>query len=208
MGNSEFYDGDIDERREQALVAGRESGVHVLAGTHVELCGVRFIGATLWTSLAATGRFAESMAWFESYLDSRRPITILDQGGSRRMRALDFVAEHARHVDAIAASLYGSDVPCVVVSHHAPHQCCVDRRFDDPVANAAYFTDLEWLIRAGRPAAWIHGHTHASADHMVCGTRVMSNPKGHGTDPACVNENFDPRLVIDIPTAAGVWRAA
>ena len=36
------------------------------------------------------------------------------------------------------------------------------------------------MIGRGKPALWLHGHVHNSNDYMVGGTRVVSNPKGHG----------------------------
>ncbi len=41
---------------------------------------------------------------------------------------------------------------------------------------------------------WIHGHTHATADYYVGGTRVIANPHGYGLE----NRDFDPTLIVEV----------
>jgi len=52
----------------------------------------------------------------------------------------------------------------VVISHHAPHPRSVDPAFAADPSSVAYASDLCELIRVFRPAIWVHGHVHRSAD--------------------------------------------
>jgi len=99
------------------------------------------------------------------------------------------------------------DGPTVVVTHHGPHPGSIHPRFNGNVANPAFVSDLSSLM--GRAALWIHGHTHASFDYEVAGTRVLANPRGyagphpvsgrvHGTPDSPENPAFDPALTVEL----------
>ena len=66
----------------------------------------------------------------------------------------------------------------VVISHHAPHPRSVDPAFAADPSSVAYASDLCELIRVFRPAIWVHGHVHRSADYIVERTRIICNPRG------------------------------
>jgi hypothetical protein len=48
------------------------------------------------------------------------------------------------------------------------------------------------MMEEGRPALWVHGHTHDSYDYWVGSTRVVCNPRGYDDE----NIAFDPVLVV------------
>jgi hypothetical protein len=52
------------------------------------------------------------------------------------------------------------------------------------------------LLRAQRPALWLHGHTHASVDCTVGETRIVCNPFGYVPDE--LNAEFRDRLLIEL----------
>ena len=73
--------------------------------------------------------------------------------------------------------------------------------------NPSFVSDLSSLM--GGAALWIHGHTHASSDYVVAGTRVVANPRGyagrhpvsgklHGSREQPENAEFDPLLVVEV----------
>ncbi|MDX8482282.1 hypothetical protein RFN28_28060 [Mesorhizobium sp. VK24D] len=77
--------------------------------------------------------------------------------------------------------------------HASPAARAIDSsRFNGDLLNAAYASDLSALIEAGRPALWLHGHTHDSCDYQVGNTRVVCNPRGYEDE----NAAFDPALVV------------
>jgi Icc-related predicted phosphoesterase len=113
-----------------------------------------------------------------------------------------FVPEAAArlHQDSrrfIEDALGAASIPTVVVTHHLPHAASLPDRFQGDLLNAAYASDLTETMKAGRPALWVHGHTHDCCDHWVGETRVACNPRGYDDE----NKNFELRRLVNI--AAG-----
>jgi Icc-related predicted phosphoesterase len=84
-------------------------------------------------------------------------------------------------------------IPTVIVTHHLPHPRSISGRFKSDLLNAAYASDLTDIIETGRPALWLHGHTHDSCDYRVGNTRIICNPRGYEDE----NNGFKPGLVIE-----------
>jgi Icc-related predicted phosphoesterase len=84
----------------------------------------------------------------------------------------------------------------VVITHHLPTPNAVAPHFSDNPLNPFFVCDVEDIIRKKRPALWIYGHTHGSADFQLGDTRLVCNPLGYvGTEQ---NAEFDDRCVIEI----------
>jgi Icc-related predicted phosphoesterase len=94
----------------------------------------------------------------------------------------------------IGESLRTERIPTVAVTHHLPHPRSIPDRFAGDLLNAAYASDLSSVIESGRPALWIHGHTHDNCDHMVGGTRIICNPRGYADE----NSRFETGMVIEL----------
>jgi len=103
----------------------------------------------------------------------------------RLIEDIDTAPEEHQHV---VASLRERVLPGdVVVTHHGPSLRSVPECFRESIVNCFFTTDLEDLIRALRPALWVHGHTHSPLDYRVGETRVYANPlgyRGEGSNPA------------------------
>ena len=84
--------------------------------------------------------------------------------------------------------------PHVVVTHHAPSPGSVAPAYAGHPLNPAFASDLDALIRAGRPDLWVHGHVHTSFDYRLGATRVVCNPRGYPGE----NPGFDAGLVIEL----------
>lgn len=205
-GNHEYYDGDFLDLREALRTEAAGLGIHLLDDSSTAIAGVRFIGATLWTDLelyGAAGREALLARGLEHLVEYHT----IRVGGER------FTPDHslALHQESriflereLAAPFAGKTV---VVTHHGPHPGSIHPRFAGSVVNPSFTSDLSPLM--GPAALWIHGHTHASCDYVVNGTRVLANPRGycgrhpvsgrlHGTPGAPENADFDPALVVEI----------
>ena len=167
--------------------------MRVLECSSVEAGGIRFVGCTLWTDLAFRGNpYLAGIALTQAMTDFR---AIRVAPAYRRFQPADAAAQHRASVAWLKSEWGRSDLPTVVVSHHAPSARSLDPRFaDDPVA-AGYASALEPLIASLQPAAWIHGHVHQSVDYTVASTRVVCNPRGYADEP---NREFDPGLVITV----------
>ena len=191
-GNHEFYKGAVREGIEDGRKAAEQfPGVHFMENDTVTIGGVRFIGCTLWTDYRIEGHQQLAMIHARERMNDHRQIA-LQTNPWRRFLPTDAYRLHQDSRRFIEASLAAADGPTVVVTHHLPLAASIPARFQGDLINAAYASDLSGIIEEGRPALWIHGHTHDSCDYVLGNTRVVSNPRGYDDE----NELFDPALVV------------
>ncbi|MEG9528092.1 MAG: metallophosphoesterase [Hyphomicrobiales bacterium] len=186
---------DLGPAHEQAQALG----IHLLAeGEAVEICGTRFIGATLWTDFAINPRLTALARsdYDQGLMRDRQRITTTLWGGYSRWLSRDVIASHRTHRSAIADQLAAPFAgPTVVVTHHAPHPHSLRGGGWSEPLDGAYASDLgDLLARPDAPALWIHGHVHESSDYRAEGTRILCNPRGYATE----NPEFDARLVVTL----------
>jgi predicted phosphodiesterase len=178
-GNHEYY----RSCRPDALAAGRiaaaRSGVDFLEDEATWIGDVAFAGCTLWTDyrLDGDGRVASSMDDARRMLADHRRID-----RARRPAAMPFRPEDAAAVHRASRARLES--------------LALDRACAGRPLNPAFASRLEGTIGRLGAAVWVHGHVHASRDHVVGRTRVVCNPKGYGRE----NRAFDPALVLDATT--------
>lgn len=192
LGNHEYYGGDADGVLAACHNAARGTSVHVLERDCVDIGGVRFLGAALWTDF---GLFGEAFG-ADSRDAARRDMPdfrlITHNGAPLTPEAT--VAWHQRSrawLDAELARDY--DGPTVVVTHHAPHPR--SNHYDGDVMSPAFVADLSALIAQRQPTLWVHGHTHASEDYRVGASRIVANQAGYADEPT----GWAPDWTIDVP---------
>jgi predicted phosphodiesterase len=172
-----------------------------------ELAQARFIGLTLWTDWAQSGRWVADL----EIPQSRERAAALARShaghfrsGAREYRAIrtergpwtpyDAVAEHARERAILLDELVrGHDGPTVVITHHAPLANCADVYRDRVPWWAPGFYGSELLPvlpEEIRPDLWVFGHVHAAFDVQCGRTRAIANPYEGG--------QFNPRLVVEL----------
>jgi predicted phosphodiesterase len=194
-GNHEFYGFD----RHAELKTGRAEAakflnIHLLERDAVEICGVTFLGCTLWTDYRYAGVREQARAMYlaAQRLNDHRLIT----NGRGVWTPQDALEEHeasrawlGRQLDRAGAAT------TVVVTHHAPSPGSVHERYREDLLTAAFTSDLGDLI--GRARLWIHGHMHAPADYVQDGCRVLANPRGY----VGIKEDsaFNAGLVVEVP---------
>jgi len=193
-GNHEFYKGSIKEGIEdgRSAAAGFPS-IHFLENNVAVIDGVRFIGATLWTDYRIEGHPQVAMFHARERMNDYRQIA-KQRKPWQRFAPETAYRMHQHSLLFIDSALKADPIKTVVVTHHLPHARSVPARFKGDLLNAAYASDLSGVIDAGRPALWIHGHTHESCDYIVGDTRVVCNPRGYEDE----NGNFNPALTIQI----------
>jgi predicted phosphohydrolase len=192
-GNHEYYGEALPQLTAKLQAAGADWPVRVLERSAVVLDGVRFLGCTLWTDLALYGNpYLGGLAVADVMADFR---TIRVSPTYRRFRPGDAAALHRVTLRWLAEEFSQSDLPTVVVSHHAPSAQSLDPRFAADPTNAGYASALDELIARWQPVAWIHGHVHRSVDYVVGRTRVVCNPRGYADE---AGQGFDPALVITV----------
>lgn len=205
LGNHDYYGNSIDTALAKARAAVSGSNVHILENNRIELGGVRFIGATLWTDFEISVGDGDEDYPAELRLEIARrdvahlsndfteirreaggPITV-DDLRERHFRSRAFI------VDELAKPFSGKTV---VLTHHLPLTACLDQRYHGNLSNAAYASDLSHVIDAGRPDFWIHGHVHQRQDFVRGRTRIICNPRGMWHQIG--ESGFKPDLVINL----------
>lgn len=197
-GNHEWYRHKRDTDFEKAVAeAARHKNIHLLQDSHVDIDGVRFVGATLWTDYALYG---EPYRWqcytaAQSGMNDHRLIRVA-KGGYRKWTTKDAWQEHCAsrlYIEKMLAQPF--DGKRVVVTHHAPSMKSIDHeRHAGDILNAAFASDLEALV--DKCDLWVHGHIHTRRDYRIGDGRVICNPRGY----VGIGEKsgFDPELVVEV----------
>jgi Icc-related predicted phosphoesterase len=179
-GNHELYGTGRDEVLAITREAARRNGnLRWLDGDTVELGGRRFLGAPMW--------FPKPDAEGE-----RAKYGLND---FRRIRDFEswVYAENARAIALFEKEMREGDI---VVTHHLPSRASVAPQWVGSSLNPFFVCDVEPLIRARKPALWIHGHTHHSVDVRVGATRIVCNPFGYVRIEQ--NAGFDEAMTIEL----------
>lgn len=193
-GNHEFYKESIQEGLEDGRnTAAGFPDVHFLENDSVIIDGVRFIGATLWTDYRIEGHPDLAMVYARERMNDYRLIAKQRNPWQRFVPETSF-RMHQESRLFLDSALKADPITTVVVTHHLPHAGSIPPRFKGDLLNAAFASDLSKVIEDGRPALWVHGHTHDSCDYQVGSTRILCNPRGYDDE----NTAFDPTLVVRI----------
>jgi Icc-related predicted phosphoesterase len=202
LGNHEFYNRAASMQRLREL-AGRaavrtDNRVSVLDDMGITIAGVRILGSTLWYSLEVFGTDPESMAHAARGAASLNDRNLIrrDDASTARWEPADARRQHLASKAWLEAEMAASELPVVVVTHHAPHPGSIAPIYKDDWATAGFVSDMSDVIEKYQPALWVHGHTHASFDYEIGSTRIVCNPHGYGRENA---DRFDPGLVIELP---------
>lgn len=189
-GNHEYY--GSDRAAVQAIsreACRRNSNLRWLDGPDiVTVRGQRFVGAPMW--FRHPGK-AEVLKMLMS--DFHR---IRDFEGwvyAENSRALSFFDSELRNGD-------------VVITHYLPIAACIHEKWRGDPLNPYFLCDVEPLVRARRPRAWIHGHTHESVDLTLthvrddgehAQTKILCNPFGYlGHE---LNAAFLEKAILNLP---------
>ncbi|WP_100074887.1 metallophosphoesterase [Chryseobacterium camelliae] len=194
LGNHEYYKGSYSKTLNRIKEAAFGSNVHVLENNTVDIDGIRFHGATLWTDFSIFGNPVQYGMLCQSQMNDYKMIR-RDPSYSK-MRTLDTFKIHQMSKIWLEESLEkASGLTSIVVTHHAPSIHSVPEKYlQDPVT-AAYASNLEELILKYSPAYWIHGHIHTPCKYTIGKTEVICNPHGYISEP---DNGFDGELIIEI----------
>jgi len=197
MGNHEHYKGTFNKSADILRNALAEyKNLHFLDNESATIDGIKFVGSTLWTNTdiqnpVTTNRLRFAMNDFNviKYCDAK--------GNYRKFSPQDAYIEHKLsriYLEDILAGAGVKDIPCVVITHHAPSWKSIHERFaDDKELNTLYASDLEHMM-TDNVKLWIHGHTHNAFDYKIGETRVVCNPFGYPNERSLV----DPVLIAEI----------
>lgn len=194
-GNHEYYGGSLGHTWDKMKQAALGSNVHLLDNEVLDVGDVRFVGCTLWTDYRLTGN--EPLAMWDAQQRLNDYKQVRDEQ-FRKVRPKQLQDRHARSRQFLREALESAEGrKVVVVTHHGASSLSIapEYRDDKSHLNACYASAMENFM--GEPVVlWLHGHTHASLDYDIAGTRVVCNPRGYA--PSDTNRDFDPCLVLEV----------
>ncbi|WP_172200561.1 metallophosphoesterase [Niveibacterium sp. COAC-50] len=178
------------------LRAAPVPGLSCLENKAAVINGVRFLGCTLWTDFELLWD-ANAVLAHAGYLNDFRAIETMP---GLKLSPQDMLRWHRRSRRWLDQRLsMPHDGPTVVVTHHAPSIRSIAPQYLADPATGFFASNLEHTLLDGRAALWLHGHTHASSDYAVDGTRVVANPAGYPlANGQRENSCFDARLVLEV----------
>ena len=164
------------------------------------LDGVRIIGGTLWTGIRDQTDDYGFTVWNGKMRMTDYHATKINHkrtGQYRKLNPQDTVNAHGDTLDYIKAVLGQKyDGKTIVMTHHLPHNDCVQPQWKGSELNAFFVTDLDYVIDNFDIDVWVHGHTHDNVDINVHGTRIVCNPMGyHGVQ---LNKDFNEDLTFNV----------
>lgn len=178
-GNHEFY-GHKWVKGLEVLdeFASRYRGVHFLENRVVEVGGVKFWGATLWTGLnngdpLTMHLVRDAMTDYRAILD--------DNLGHTKLKPHTTALRHRASLEHLRTQLANGG-KYVVVTHHAPSFLSVPQYYKDAgEINHAYASNLSELMldHEDQIQLWVHGHMHEPVDYEIGNVPVQSNPRGY-----------------------------
>jgi hypothetical protein len=179
---------------DKLLAHSAGSRVHVLENDAVEIAGVTFLGATLWTDFRLLGDPLLASREAGQVMNDYRRIRV--NPSYRRLKPEDTMiwnrCSRRWLADRLAEPLPG---PVVVVTYHAPSPRSLGTNGPLDLLSAAFASRLDDLVAQSGATLWMHGHIHQAADYHLGCSRVVCNPPGYPDEPV---PRFDPALVVEI----------
>ena len=194
LGNHEYYDGSYPETLNAIIDLANGTNIHVLENKSLELEGVTFHGATLWSDFGLFGNASLATSICQEMMNDYR---LIRKGSSyTRLKPIDTYRIHEESIRWLESSLSNSSTEKnVVVTHHAPSIKSVPDSRKEDIVLAAYASNLEQTILKYQPDYWIHGHIHQSSHYRIGKANVICNPHGYMKERS---RDFNPELLLEI----------
>lgn len=168
-GNHEYYKKSTDEDYER--VCSAIPSVYMLQKKRIQIEGIWFCGATLWSNVSEKAKRA-----------IRDPLSYKE-----------YISLHHDHLQWLDQNIDRNDI---VVTHHLPSFKLVHPDYQDSPINTAFATDMDNLILDKQPQLWICGHTHKPMHAQIGTTVLLCNPVGYPGE----NQHFNV-LIVQVPVA-------
>lgn len=194
LGNHEHYSYDIAFTLDTLKHTLNYDNLHILENDFLDIDGIRFVGATLWTDYnrecpVTIEQCKFKMHDYEVIKNSAKPVSykVYPKDGSTKFKekpskfcpeqALEFHKKSKAYIDIVTQDFEN----CVIISHHSPTFYNVSEEFSwDYYGNGAYCSNMDDFIM-DRPQfkSWISGHIHSVNDYLMGNTRMVCNPRGY-----------------------------
>ena len=197
-GNHEFYHSDLVRGHIAATRYDARGDLHYLENRCVEINGVVFAGATLWTDFDLFGP-EWSQKGMQNAGDTMNDFRLIAFGGepSQRFKPIHSLKIHQESRRFLEGALAKHrDRKVVFVTHHAPSMLSVEEKYRTDLLTTAFASNLDDLMAPGGPILWIHGHVHHFVDYILNDTRVIANPRGYPREECY--RHFNRSFVIDV----------
>lgn len=194
LGNHEYYKGAYPRTLHKIAELAKGSNVSVLENNRIEIDGIRFHGATLWTDFSLFGSPIEYGIICQGKMNDYR--LIRRDPTYSKLRSIDTYKIHQFSKNWLIESLEESkDYKNVVITHHAPSIKSVPQLYESDPITSAYASNLEDVIRKYQPLYWIHGHIHTPSRYMINQTEIICNPHGYISEKY---NGYHKELIIEI----------
>ncbi|MDN5204609.1 metallophosphoesterase [Fulvivirgaceae bacterium BMA10] len=194
LGNHEYYKGSYPKTLNKIKQEATNSNVHVLENESLEIDGITFHCATLWTDFSIFGNPVEYGNICQGKMNDYKKIR-RDPSYSK-LRTIDTFNFHQvsrKWLDeSLSKSTSNTDI---VVTHHAPSIKSVPPNYQEDPISSAYASNLEELIEKHQPDYWIHGHIHTPTNYEIGRTKVICNPQGYADEKY---NGYERELIIEI----------
>ena len=192
-GNHEYYNQAYPNLQTELRAVAAGSNVHFLENESLELDGVAFHGATLWTDFKLYGKEWIGKAMAQYAMPDYKVIWY--EPGANYLTPDMTQQIHSESLKWLAQSLNISTASTnVVVSHHGPSLKSSAERYSNDEMTAAFLSNLEGFIGRWQPDYWLHGHCHNLSDYMIGDCRVICNPRGYPNEKGTA---FNDQLIIE-----------
>lgn len=172
-GNHEFYRSYDAQMLDKPVQIEVQKNVHLLNNVALEIRGVRFLLATLWSHIDEANEWTigRGMSDFDLIRYSGRLLTPAIYVKRLHQPALTFLrTELAKPFDG----------PTVVVTHHMPSLQCVHPKHKNSTLQQGFANDLDAFILETQPDVWLYGHSHANRPPIQIGkTQLLTNMLGY-----------------------------
>jgi 3',5'-cyclic AMP phosphodiesterase CpdA len=179
-GNHEFY-GNFWHRTHDQIRANLPDRVTFLENETLDIDGVVFVGATLWTDMNKSHPLTmmQCRDAMNDYRSIKRKMPGTDQ--VTKLRPENTVYAHESSVKFITETVEADPARTyVMVTHHAPSLLSIHPDYAANTTNGAYASDLsELFLNHPQIRVATHGHTHDRFKYQVGDAWVLCNPRGY-----------------------------
>lgn len=202
-GNHEFY------RQYRVLTINtykeafaNHDRIHFLENDYVDIGGIRFIGATLWTGfpLFDTGQSVDAiMAYVKEDISD---FSLIADDSGTTVKA--FTPEAARELFIESKAYIGSILKqsnpdqTVVITHFPPAMELRHPKFEIDMITSYFTADCLDLIQNYQPVYWFYGHNHWSLAKQIGKTMLVSNQFGYPGERERGGGGFAPNLIYEL----------
>ena len=199
MGNHEHYGFRFDKTFNH-LKDNLPDNIHLLEKSTVEIDGVLFVGATLWTDCNNADPI--TMYTLKYGMNDYRVVQNYypDKGLYFKLIPEFTYADHVKAKNFISKIAQdNADKDIVVVTHHSPSRKSTKPKYErDFHMNGGYSSNLEeFIMDHPNIKVWTHGHTHDSFDYMIDKCRIICNPRGYSGYEERARD-FDPTVGVEL----------